>query len=59
MEQENRDTYQQEAKCKNCDFFGNVDTPKGKKLEEMICPECGNDKVLVKKLKPYSFGIKI
>jgi len=35
------ETYKLEAVCDNCDYSGEVEIPKGTKVEEMDCPQCG------------------
>jgi hypothetical protein len=52
---ENQNTYSLDANCTNCTFAGPVEIPRGKTLEEMDCPTCGNKKSLVKKPKTETY----
>jgi predicted RNA-binding Zn-ribbon protein involved in translation (DUF1610 family) len=55
MATENVNTYKIDANCTNCDFSGEVEIPKGKTLEEISCPTCGNKKSLTKKPKTSTY----
>jgi hypothetical protein len=47
---EEKDTYLiKGCACKNCSFDGDVQVPKGTKLELALCPECKNTECLYKK----------
>ena len=35
-------TYKASVFCKNCDFRGEVDIPKGQMIEDTPCPSCEN-----------------
>jgi DNA-directed RNA polymerase subunit RPC12/RpoP len=48
---EQKENYKTEATCKNCDFSGEVGIPKGAKIEDCDCPNCGC-KNLVKNERP-------
>lgn len=52
---ENQNTYSLDATCKNCNFEGSVQIPKGKTLDEIDCPTCGNKKSLVQKPKTGTY----
>ncbi len=41
--------------CENCPFEGDVEITKGIKLEEAICPNCGNKNGLYRKPKTSSY----
>lgn len=43
-------SYKLNVFCKNCDFEGDVEIPKGTTYEKRACPDCGN-MTLEKKLK--------
>lgn len=35
------ETYKAKVYCSNCDFKKEIDIPKGKKIGETECPNCG------------------
>ena len=38
---ENSKTYKAKVYCKNCDLNQEIDIPKGVKIDETACPNCG------------------
>lgn len=48
---ENQEKYNLNVFCKNCDFEGNVEIPKGTTYENHKCTKCGVAN-LVKKMQP-------
>jgi predicted RNA-binding Zn-ribbon protein involved in translation (DUF1610 family) len=57
----NGETYKLDVLCLNCDFFGELDIPKGQKTDFLICPKCGNNTLQrdfnadSRKARPISF----
>ena len=57
MSEINSGTYTLDVKCSNCHFSKDkFEIPKGKKLDEIECPTCGNKKVLDEDYKPIQFN---
>ena len=40
------ETYKAKVYCKNCDFRGEIDVPKGQIIDDTICVNCGTSQLI-------------
>jgi len=57
----NENFYNLDILCENCDYVGQIEIPKGQKIDTFCCPKCGTESLKrdynahLKNRKPISY----